>query len=99
MLTIKEIDQLRGQLEESMDIKIRARRIKFIEINPTQQSLPRMHVEVGGYYGNLEPGSPPEQVLAIFESTVFLVCTRNRGVEKGLPYFFAREDIRRVEEM
>ncbi|UCD94844.1 MAG: hypothetical protein JSU69_01980 [Candidatus Zixiibacteriota bacterium] len=82
-----------------MRVKIRRKYIKSLYVNPTHQKLPKMHIEVSKSYRDLEPGTPPEEVIAIFESTVFLVCTRERGVENSLPYFFAREDIRRVEEM
>ena len=99
MLTKDELDRLRQRLEESMHVRIRAKYIKRLHVNPTHQLLPEMHIEVGKTYRNLEPGAPPEKVIAIFESTVFLVCTRKRGMEKGLPYFFAREDVRLVEEM
>jgi hypothetical protein len=58
-----------------------------------------MRIEVGRTYSELEPGSPLEKVLAIFESVSFLVCTERRGIAEGLPYFFAREDVRRVERI
>jgi hypothetical protein len=35
-------------------------------------------------------------ILAIFESTTYLVITPEHGFETGLPLFFAREDVRRV---
>jgi hypothetical protein len=37
-------------------------------------------------------------VLAVFEAVSFIVCTPERGVETGLPIFFAREDVREVIE-
>ncbi len=56
-----------------------------------------MRIIVGQWYENLEPESPLEKVIAIFESTVFLVCTPQRGGEKGMPYFFHRQDVQKVE--
>jgi hypothetical protein len=99
MLARDEIDRLRERLEKSMGVRITHKYIKSLVVNPTHQLLPKMHIEVGKSYRNLEPGAPPEQVIAIFESTIFLVCTDGRGAQNGLPYFFAREDVRRVEEM
>jgi len=86
-------------LEKSTAAKIRHKRIKALTVNPASHSLPKMHIVVGGEYENLEPDAPLDKVLAIFESTTFLVCTRDRGVERGIPYFFAREDVLEVEEM
>jgi hypothetical protein len=94
-----EIDRaaVRNYLQQLTGARLHDREIKSIEVNPTQQALPPLRVEVGTVCSNLEPGAAPELVLAIFESTVFMVCTPTRGAGEGLPYFFAREDVRRVE--
>lgn len=97
MLSPGEIDQIRLDLEKRLHIKIRRWHIKALTVYPTNQQIPNMRIEVGQIYRNLEPDAPPEEVLAIFESVSFLVCTKNRGIGAGLPYFFAREDVRRVE--
>ena len=99
MLTPEELEELRRRLEKSLNIRLRKKRIRALTVYPTHQQIPNMKIEVGKSYRNLEPGEPPDQVLAIFESVSFLVCTRKRGIEEGLPYFFAREDARKVEEM
>ena len=58
-----------------------------------------MLIEVGKTYRDLEYDAPPDRVLAIFESTTFLVCSQSRGIEGGIPYFFSKEDVRRVEAL
>ncbi len=81
-----------------MNVKFRPKKIKSITVNPASHALPKMKIVVGKEYRHLEPEQAiPETVLAIFEATTFMVCTRNRGVEKGIPYFFAREDVLNVE--
>ena len=97
MLTPGEIDRARQDLEKRLNIKIRKWHIRALTVFPANRQIPNMRIEVGQIYKNLEPDAPPEEVLAIFESVSFLVCTQNRGIETGLPYFFAREDVRRVE--
>jgi hypothetical protein len=99
MIHLTDREQIKGYLEEAFDMKIRDRAIRAIKVNPTQQALPPLDVRVGRPCANLEPGAASEEVLAIFDSTVFLVCTPSRGAGRGLPYFFAREDVRNVELM
>jgi hypothetical protein len=99
MLENKKLNELKERLEQKMGVKIRPNKIIAITVNPASHSLPKMHIVIGREYKNLEPDAPLEQVLAIFEATTFIVCTQNRGVEKGIPYFFAREDVRKVEVM
>ena len=99
MFTPDELDQMRLRLEKQLNIRIRKKYIRALTVYPTHQQIPNMHIEIGKSYRNLEPGAPPDKVLAIFESVSFLVCTQKRGVEEGLPYFFAREDARKVIEM
>lgn len=90
-------EQIKAYLENDLDMKVKARAIRCIDVNPSQHAQPPLHIEVGKLCANLEPEAPPERVLAIFDATVFLVCTATRGAGVGLPYFFAREDVRRVE--
>ena len=90
--------EVQRRLEKSLGAKIRARNIYSITVNPASHQMPKMKIEVGRSYKNLEPEAKSEKVLAIFESTTFLVCTQKRGLENGLPYFFARGDVVRVEE-
>jgi len=99
MFTPDELDKMRLRLEKQLNIRIRKKHIRALTVYPTHQQIPNMYIEVGKTYRNLEPAAPPDQVLAIFESVSFLVCTKKRGIDEGLPYFFAREDARKVEEM
>jgi len=93
-----EREQLRRELEKRLHVKIRPRQIRAIDVNSAQHWQPAMTIEVGKTYRDLEFDAPPDLVLAIFESTTFMVCTQTRGVEGGIPYFFSREDVRRVEK-
>jgi len=99
MLTSEEIESIRVRLNNSIKTKIRPRRIRAIRVNPTSQLLPPLFIEVGKVCRNLEAGAPPEEVLAIFESSTFLVITRSRGLNNNLPYFFSKEDVHEVMEM
>ncbi|UCC80760.1 MAG: hypothetical protein JSW64_05225 [Candidatus Zixiibacteriota bacterium] len=98
MISDERREKIRLDLEKFMGVRIAKKRIKSIEVNPRQRSVPRMFVRVGEKYGGLEPGAPEEEVLAIFESTLFCVCTPTRGVDGTPPYYFLREDIVSVEE-
>ncbi|MEW5925114.1 MAG: hypothetical protein AB1746_14105 [Candidatus Zixiibacteriota bacterium] len=91
------MEKTRLDLEKRLNIKIKKWRIKALTVIPANRQIPNMRIEVGQIYKNLEPNTPSEEVLAIFESVSFLVCAKNRGIDSGLPYFFAREDVRRVE--
>jgi hypothetical protein len=97
MLTDIEYEKVRSYLESVVLGKIRNRRIKAIEVNSRYRQQPRMRIEVGQSYRGLEPGASSQEVVAIFESESFLVCTIERGAGNGLPYYFVREDVRRVE--
>ncbi|MCP4633680.1 MAG: hypothetical protein GY855_12195 [candidate division Zixibacteria bacterium] len=99
MLTDIELEELRQSLEKALEIKIRPKKIKAIDVNPSAHWQPRMYIEVGKSYANLEKDSPPEKVEAILDSSTFLVCTRERGINTTLPYFFIREDVKQVFEM
>jgi hypothetical protein len=98
MLTDEDRDALARRLEKELDLQIRPKKIRAIKINSSCHWQPPMTIKVGKTARNLEKDSPSEEVVAIFESVTFLVCTRERGGEGGLPYFFLREDIRRVWE-
>ena len=98
MLSQDEFDRLRERLEKSLHAKIKPRRIRAIFVNSAYHWQPPMWVRVDEYCENLEKDAPPEKVIAILESISFLVCTETRGTEESPPYFFAREDVRRVVE-
>ncbi len=98
MLTDEERDALALRLEKDCELKIRPKQIQAIKINSRCHWQPPMKIEVGKMARNLEKDSPSEEVIAIFESVTFLVVTKDRGGDGGLPYFFLREDVRRVWE-
>jgi hypothetical protein len=93
-----QLEETKKRLEQLTKTKIRPKRIRSITVNPSDHHLPKMKITVGEICKTLEPKAPPERVLAIFESTLFLVVTESRGLHKGLPYFFFRGDVRQVEE-
>jgi hypothetical protein len=99
MISDERREEIRSDLEKFIGVRISDKKIKSIEVNPRQRSIPRMIIRVGGNYEGLEPGAPEEEVAAIFESTLFCVCTGTRGVEGRPPYYFLREDVISVEEM
>lgn len=97
-LSHEQLEAVKKRLEELTKTRIRAKRIKAITVNPSDHHLPKMKIEVGKICKTLEAGAPAERVLAIFESTLFMVVTENRGLDRGLPYFFFRGDVRDVVE-
>jgi len=99
MLSIEEIDELRHKLATSFEVNIRPRRIKVLKINSSYHWQPPLYIEVGKRCANLAQNSPPEEVIAIFEATTFMVCTPGHGYPDGLPYLFAKEDAHLVVEM
>ena len=98
MISAEEREGIKEYLEGVVLGKIRDRKIKSIRVNMTYGNFPHVVIEVGKYYSGLEPDAPYEQVVAIFESESFLVCTRERGAGGGLPYYFVRENVREVKE-
>ena len=98
-LTDEERERIRLYLEKTLGHPVQAKIIKAIVVNPHYHGQPKRKIEVGQYCADLEPGRPRELVLAIFETKLFCVCTKERGAGEGLPYFFTRDTIRSVEEM
>ncbi|MCP4686250.1 MAG: hypothetical protein GY867_12495 [bacterium] len=98
MLPPDELEQLRRRLMEAYSLKIRSKRIRAIKLNSSYHWQPPMLIEVGKRCRNLEQDGPVEEVVAIFESTAFLVCTLEHGASEGMPHFFSRQDVRRVFE-
>ncbi|MDD3732388.1 MAG: hypothetical protein PHU88_08450 [candidate division Zixibacteria bacterium] len=90
-------EEIKKYLEQLLGQKLKDRPIRAIGVNPRYHGLPKRLIEEGGIYDNLEPGAPSERVLAIFEGTLFCVCTTGRGAGTGMPYLFHREDIYTVE--
>jgi len=99
MLSIDETEELRLRLEKTLGIKIRSRKIRAIHVNSAYHWQPPLFIEVGKFCSDLEKDSPKEEIVAIFESTTFMVCTADRGLHQNLPYFFSKEDVQRVIEM
>lgn len=91
-------ETIRDHLETLYPGKIRAKRIRAIKVISSYHWQPPLLIEVGKSYRGLEPDSPLDKVIAIFESDSFLVCTEKRGGGTGIPYYFSRTDVRRVFE-
>ena len=92
------LDEIRQYLEKLIGARVLKRKIKTLGVRSKYRWQPDMKIEIGKYYSKLEPNSPKELVLAIFESSVFCVCTAERGMNKGMPYLFNKEDVYLVEE-
>ncbi len=90
-------EQVRRYLEKLVKAPVQSKVIRSLTVNPLYHGSSKMTVSVGQYVANLEPGAPPEQVLAIFESKSFMVVTPSRGNMDGLPYFFTRQEVLRAE--
>ena len=99
MLNREELDKLKSYLENLLGHPITDKRIKAIGVNPLFHGQSKQLIEVGQFYSDLEPGAPEEQVIAIFETKLFCVCTPQRGGGEGLPYFFTRQTVYEVIEM
>ncbi|MEE9442855.1 MAG: hypothetical protein V3V99_09340 [candidate division Zixibacteria bacterium] len=90
--------EIKSYLEKTLGYPIRDKKIAALGVNPLYHDQPKRLIEVGKYYSDLEPGSPSEQVIAIFETKLFCVCTESRGCLQGLPYFFTRDTVYEVIE-
>ncbi|MCP4567889.1 MAG: hypothetical protein GY841_09955 [FCB group bacterium] len=93
----EERERIRLYLEKTLGHPVRKQKIKSILVNPHYHGQSKRTIEVGRSYADLEPGRPSEQVIAIFETKLFCVVTKERGAGEGLPYFFTRDTIRNVE--
>jgi len=93
-----ERENIRLRLEGLVKDKVLTKRIQAITVNPLYHGSSKMRVEVGRMCANLEPDTPPQMVLTIFESKSFLVCTPDRGADHGLPFIFTRTEVVKVEE-
>lgn len=85
-------------LEKTLKVRLRDTRIRAITVNPGSRYQPKMRIKVGRYCANLESSAPPQLVVGIFETDLFVVCTPERGAGRGLPHFLARPDVRYAEE-
>jgi len=96
MIDKQKHNELLEYLSKTMKVHVKDKRIKAITVNSANHWQPKMHIEVGQYYRDLEKDAPREKVTAIYESTIFYVCTATRGDMTGFPYLFARPDVKRV---
>ena len=85
------LEQLFGQpVEDDLFISI--------TVNPPYHGQNQRTINVGQVVDSLEPGSPAEEILAIFESRSFLVVTPSRGAGSGMPYIFPRHTIISIQK-
>jgi len=91
-------EEVRARLEKMVRERVSAKRIQAIVVNPLYHGSSKMRIEVGRLCANLEPDTAPQEVVAIFESRSFLVCTLERGLKHGLPFIFTRDEVLKVEE-
>ena len=93
---------IRKFVEETMGGKVNSREIKAIWAHPRsghKRIYGDIKIKVGNYLDNRMSDTPNEKVMAIFESNTFLVCTPNKGVLRGMPYLYGKEEVYKVEEM
>lgn len=95
----REYQRIKEYIENLTGQKISSKKIMALGVNPPYHGQPKRLIEVGKFYAELEPGAPLEEVVAIFESKSFCVCTPDRGAGRGLPYFFTRDTVYLVKEM
>jgi len=98
MLAPEELENLKQKLTKTFGLKILPKKIRAIKVNSSYHWQPPLFIEVGKTCAHLEQGGAGEKIIAIFESTAFLVCTPGHGADGGLPHFFSRQDVRRVFE-
>lgn len=98
MIDDKEYQKLKENVERLIGQKITQKRITALGVNPPYHGQPKRLIEVGKACADLEPGAPAEEVIAIFESRAYCVCTPSRGGGQGLPYFFTRDAVYLVKE-
>jgi len=96
-LADSEYEEIKEYLEYFVEGRVRNRKIKSIRVLMSYKGLPSITIQVGKYYDGLDPGSPREQILAIFESESFLAVTRSRGALVGPPFYFVRQNVRDVK--
>jgi len=97
MIPDDQYEKMRAAVEKLIDVKVSAKKIKSIGVNPRARHLPKFKIEVDCTYSDLEPNAPAEKILAIYEATLFCVCTENRNGIDAPPYFFLREDVYSVD--
>ena len=99
MLSQDEFEALRRKLEDMYRERVSERRIRALRVNSGYRWQPPLYIEVGKHCANLTPDGPPEEIVAIFESRSFLVCTPDHGFKRGSPFIFTRADVKQVIDM
>jgi len=97
MLPPETIAKIIQRLEKMLRVKILDKGIRAIHVNSRYHWQPKMRIEVGKYYANLEFESPLEKVVAVLEAPSFIVITEQRGLKEGMPYLFMKDDVKKVE--
>jgi hypothetical protein len=97
MISDDQFEKMRAAIEKLIGVSVSSKKIKSIGVNPRARHIPKMTIEVSHTYNELEPKAPAEKVLAIYEATLFCVCTETRNGINAPPYFFLREDVFNVE--
>jgi hypothetical protein len=99
MLSQDEFEALRRKLEVMYGERVSGRRIQALRVNSGYRWQPPLYIEVGSSCANLTPDGPPEEIVAIYESRSFLVCTPEHGLNCGSPLIFTRADVKQVVDM
>jgi len=92
-----EREEIKKYLEQLLGQMMKDKHVRAIGVNARYHGLPKMLIEEGKSYSDLEPEAPRELVIAIFEAAFFCVCTASRGAGEGMPYLFHRQDVYNVE--
>ncbi len=98
MLNPEEFESVRQRMSKAISAPVKSKRIRAIKVNSAEHWQPPLYIEVGKRCADLERNAPVQTIVAILEGPSFMVCTAERGIDNNLPYFFARTDVRRVEE-
>jgi len=98
-LSQDEFETLRRKLEKTFGERVSDRRIRALRVNSAFHWQPPLYIEVGQFCAGLTPDGPPEEIVAIFESRSFLVCTPDHGINSGSPFIFTRADVKQVIDM
>ncbi len=98
-VTEKVREGIRKFAEETTGWTVSNRRIRTILVHTSRHNVGNIKIEIGKYVDSRMSDTPNEEVMAIFESNAFLVCTPNRGVLRGMPYLYGKDEVYKVEEI
>ncbi len=88
---------IRKFVEETMGRTLGKKKIKAFYVRTRKAG--NIKIEIGKYLDRRESDTSNEEVIAIFESDAFFVCTPNRGAFRGHPYIFGTEEVLQIEEL